>query len=520
MEPTQLKIRRHLASGGMAHIYLAEDKNEKRLVVKRLKPEVATQTEACALFEDEIRTLKALKDVPGVVTYLGDGQDDDGRYLLMSYIDGISLADCLQSPHSAARMTETVLLSIARATLTTLKRIHTQTDANTDLNIIHRDLSPENILIDSHGSLFIIDFGVAFQATNQRHTTHGEIKGKFAYMAPEQTYANAELDQRADLYAIGLILFELATGQYAFQGPTNTDTVNAVRKGLQLDTMGQPQHISDTFWHVIQTLTAVDKNERPTCAEAVLSELEALFIEHNTQRQQRHLLAEAANHVKATLNKKQQELTSTRSTVRVMNMSSAGQETRRPQQRSRPILISLLALVGVSVITWRLWAPEPAPILTNEQEDSPADIILVEQASRKGNDDLTKKPIAKEPSKELAIETPTQRPNKAETTPPKTQRKESSQSDARPLPQKRSIKNTEAQVRQAQTGLLSIISEPWAYIYVDGQALGQTTPLLKHRLKAGRHELTLKAPAHKLFRSYTIHINANGHLEKYFDLKK
>jgi serine/threonine-protein kinase len=221
-----------LASGGMATVYLARLSGaggfQRFVAIKRLHPHLANDNEFVQMFLDEAR-LAARLHHPNVVPILEIGESPQGYYLVMEYVEGDTLARILARSAQAGRMlSPKVSMRICLDSIMGLHVAHElKDDDGQPLNIVHRDVSPQNILIGMDGSGRITDFGVARATTRLSTTRTGQLKGKLAYMAPEQA-RGAEVDRRADVFAMGIVLWECLAQKRLFKGEGEADTLNRV----------------------------------------------------------------------------------------------------------------------------------------------------------------------------------------------------------------------------------------------------------------------------------------------------
>lgn len=206
-----------LAAGGMATVYLARLGGaggfQRLYAIKRLHPHLAHEREFVEMFLDEAR-LAARIHHPNVVPILEVGQADSGYFLVMEYIEGETLARLLgRSASRGEKIPTRIGAKIVLDTLAGLEAAHDlRDDFGEPLNIVHRDVSPQNVMVGVDGTGRITDFGVARAATRLTTTRAGQLKGKLGYMAPEQAQGK-RLDRRADIFATAVILWELTTGR-------------------------------------------------------------------------------------------------------------------------------------------------------------------------------------------------------------------------------------------------------------------------------------------------------------------
>lgn len=211
-----------LTQGGMAEVYLARQKGpagySKLVVVKRVKPNLANDKDFVAMFVNEAR-LAALINHPNVVQIFDLGQDKRDWFLAMEFLDG---RDMLQVGRACRALNKAVPFDVTARIIADachgLDHAHRLVGADgKPLNLVHRDMSPENILITFEGQVKVVDFGIAKARDNAFRTQAGQIKGKLGYVAPEAILGKP-LDARADIFAIGATLYLFLCGRPAFTG--------------------------------------------------------------------------------------------------------------------------------------------------------------------------------------------------------------------------------------------------------------------------------------------------------------
>lgn len=218
----QFNLERHIATGGMAEVYLARRAGalprDPPVVVKRMLPELAVRPHFVQMFLDEGKLAARLRH-PNIVGVLELGREGESCFIAMELVDGPHLgalfAHSLRAGHPLP--VELCAYIVARAA-DGLHFAHDKEDpaSGQPLRIVHRDISPQNILVSRAGDVKVTDFGVAKAATQQARTRTGVVKGKVAYMAPEQCLGNA-VDRRADIFALGVVLYELLTRKRLFR---------------------------------------------------------------------------------------------------------------------------------------------------------------------------------------------------------------------------------------------------------------------------------------------------------------
>ncbi|MBI2894913.1 MAG: protein kinase [Deltaproteobacteria bacterium] len=216
-----------IARGGMAEIFVATQRSEggfsRRVVVKRILPHLGCDPEFTRMFLDEARIAMRLSH-PHIAHTYDVGKEGDEAFIVLELVDGPSLRDLSKR----GRLPEGVALRIAADVAAALSHAHRLTDdAGHPLAIVHRDVSPHNILVGRDGSVKLIDFGIAKARTQLHDTESGSLKGKFAYMAPEQ-FQGSGVDPRTDLFSLSVVLWEMLAGQRLFKHESAPETMRAI----------------------------------------------------------------------------------------------------------------------------------------------------------------------------------------------------------------------------------------------------------------------------------------------------
>src|SRR5215831_11707885 len=205
---TRYVIKRKLGSGGMADVYLAEDQElGRRVALKLLDDRHAADEQFVERFRREAQNAAGLNH-PNIVSIFDRGQAEDTYYIAMEFLDGRTLKELVVSRGAAPI---NVAIEYARQILSALRFAHRH-------GIVHRDIKPHNVLVDSEGRVKVTDFGIARAGTSQMTET-GSIVGTAQYLSPEQAQGR-QVDQRSDLYSLGIVLYELLTGKTPFDGET------------------------------------------------------------------------------------------------------------------------------------------------------------------------------------------------------------------------------------------------------------------------------------------------------------
>lgn len=222
-----------IASGGMATVYLARLAGvggfQRFVAIKRLHPHLAKEKEFVEMFLDEARLAAGIHH-PNVVPILEVGASERGYYLVMEYIEGDTLARLLaRAATTAGKIPADIAIRILLDMLQGLHAAHELKDEKgMATELVHRDVSPQNILVGMDGVSRITDFGVARAASRLSATRVGQLKGKIAYMAPEQAAGDTRVDRRADIFSAGIVLWEVLASRRLFKAENEAATLSRV----------------------------------------------------------------------------------------------------------------------------------------------------------------------------------------------------------------------------------------------------------------------------------------------------
>ncbi len=236
-EPLPTRIDRYeplkkLATGGMAEIFLAKQSGlegfEKVVVLKRILTHLATDEEFVSMFLDEARIAAKLSH-PNIAQIYDLGKADNTYYIAMEYVSGRNVQHLINKQQSqGGHLPVEHVCRIMAGVCDGLFYAHSRKDYDgKPLNIVHRDISPQNILVSFAGGVKVVDFGIAKASTQLAQTRAGVLKGKYAYMSPEQV-RGAKVDHRSDLFAVGLVMYEMLTGMRAFERESSLKTLKAI----------------------------------------------------------------------------------------------------------------------------------------------------------------------------------------------------------------------------------------------------------------------------------------------------
>ncbi len=214
----------------MAEIFLAKTRSHLTVALKRIHPNLASKAKFIQMFLDEARTVIQLRH-PNIVQMLDFGKINDSYFFTMEWIDGKSLAEVVGRQHEMrAKFPPDVVMWLGMDICEGLAYAHSKRDHyNQPLGIVHRDISPPNVLVTKACMAKVADFGIAEIRNKGVQTQPGVIRGKFSYMSPEQSYGEV-LDQRSDLFSVGVVMYELITDQRLFLRDNEQATIDAVRE--------------------------------------------------------------------------------------------------------------------------------------------------------------------------------------------------------------------------------------------------------------------------------------------------
>ncbi|MBX7098527.1 MAG: protein kinase [Myxococcaceae bacterium] len=233
-QPSRLgnyQLIKKLATGGMAEVWLAKQIGiegfNRHVVIKRILPHLAEDPEFVQMFLNEAK-IAAKFSHPNIAQIFDFGEKDGTYFIAMEFIHGEDLGRLMRKAWSTGQwIARPLAIRIVASACEGLHYAHTRRDENGQpLKVVHRDISPQNILISFDGSVKVVDFGIAKAADQVSMTKSGAIKGKFAYMAPEQA-AGKPLDARTDVFALGLVLYELLTGVRPLKRDSELATLQA-----------------------------------------------------------------------------------------------------------------------------------------------------------------------------------------------------------------------------------------------------------------------------------------------------
>lgn len=506
---------------------------EKMVALKVVRKDLAENDEFASLFIHEARLAMGLSHA-NIVQSFDAGRIDNQLFLAMEYVSGFHLGDLLEASerHLGQPIPHRHLIYVAVEVLKGLDYAHRRVDTeDRSLGIVHRDVSPGNILISREGEVKVVDFGIAKSALRSRKTTAGRVKGKLPYIAPEQLRESG-VDRRTDLYSLGAVMYEALTGHWLVDP---NDTEKAIQDVLQ-GRFARPREIIREIPEALEAIVlralSTEPGGRYPTAPAMRQELERYALtegyllssadladflaEVSSGRDEGHALtpppsietphrdSKAGDEARpfndllgAQLRKVDTADTysvfTTDEVSGVLEPALSGSTGDLPIRRDRRLgwalaLVAFAAAVAVFVLRGTeeptSEASAPGAIAEPEARPDAPEIEASRTASAPVNEVVA--PIEPTPIEPVVAEPVTQ-----ET--PKARRKAKRRVEAKMAP------------TATQSAFVSVNSDPWSYVVIDGKRI-RATPLRSYRITPGRHEIVLRNPDAGLERRFEIEV--------------
>src|SRR3954464_15859683 len=276
------KLVRLIAAGGMAEVYLARQAGaagfEKLVCLKRILPQLARDKQFVEMFLNEAR-LAARLDHPNIVSIFDLGEANGNYFIAMEFIDGPSLrAVGKRASERGEYLPIPELCKIIAMAAGGLQYAHDLNDPQGNpLGLVHRDISPDNILVHRNGVAKVVDFGIAKAANSSGATRTGTLKGKVAYMPPEQLRGEP-LDRRADVFALGVVLYELLAGKRPWEGDSEVSLIGRIITEVPAPLATLRPEAPGGLMGVLDRALAKDREARYASCHELQADLEALLV--------------------------------------------------------------------------------------------------------------------------------------------------------------------------------------------------------------------------------------------------
>ncbi|HEY1811574.1 MAG TPA: serine/threonine-protein kinase [Kofleriaceae bacterium] len=261
-------ITERLDHGGMAEVFRGVSESmdgfKKAVAIKRILPNLTKNQKFVSMFLDEARLSLFLQHANIVQVFDISKTPDNAYFLVMEYVDGCNLKALIErSKQKTKRIEIAHSIYIMTECCKALNYAHflEHPETNEPLGIVHRDISPPNILLSKNGEVKLVDFGLAKANTQIESTDQGVVKGKFSYLSPEAA-SGQEVDHRADVFAVGIILWEMFTGRRLFYGESDYQTVELVRQARVPSIAALNPEIESELEQIVRKSLARDPNER------------------------------------------------------------------------------------------------------------------------------------------------------------------------------------------------------------------------------------------------------------------
>lgn len=292
-----------IGGGGMASVYLGRRLDEsapglKIVALKVIREELAKDQQYLDMFTDEARILSRL-DHPGIIRHVdyGKGEGEEGshhRYIAMELVIGRSLMDAWEACNRAGKhMPIDLAAYVAARVADALDYAHAlRGDDGKRIDLIHRDVNPTNVFLTYDGQVKLIDFGLAKAVGRVHKSREGIVKGKVPYLSPEQITEDA-IDQRTDIYALGVTLWEMTTGKRLFKRGTDLETIRAIQAHVIPDPRETVEGLyPESLFQIVRRALAKDRADRYQTAGEMAKDLEAFLAKYGRKTPMAHALAD------------------------------------------------------------------------------------------------------------------------------------------------------------------------------------------------------------------------------------
>jgi len=291
----KLTLLGQIGAGGMARIFLARARGlggfEKLVVVKQILPHLAEDAEFIARFFQEAR-LAATLDHPNIASVYDVDEDGSSYFYSMEYVRGRDLHKVMRKANAQGRrLSLDEIVAIVGGLCAGLHHAHTRIGPDGHpLGIVHRDVSPSNVLLSFEGAVKLADFGVAKARTGMVSTEAGTLRGKLGYMSPEQCRGEA-IDRRSDVYAVGVLLWEMLTGQRLHHGDSEIAIIHRIAREEAPSPRALRPDVPDDLERIVARALARGPAQRHPSAHALQAELEEHARQHRLATSARTVVA-------------------------------------------------------------------------------------------------------------------------------------------------------------------------------------------------------------------------------------
>lgn len=530
-------LLKRIAVGGMAEIYRAEIHGvggfRREVAIKKVLPDQGDDNDSASMLLDEARIAAGLMH-PCIVQVLNCGIHEGVYYIVMEYVSGKSLRRLMtRLAQRGSRLTWNEALGVGVCILQGLACAHSKVDdAGVPMDIVHRDVTPENVLLSYEGAVKLADFGIARATGRITKTETGMVRGKLTYMAPEQLRGTA-IDHRVDQYAAALVIAEMFLGHTVFDGPTEAAVFAAVMEGAlpRLQAMADAEAALGRAYPAIQRALSTSRDDRFTCTQDFADALSALVESGELATTPTALAKHMRDMFGPDQIQEEEEIQRLRSQVRMASAPNVPLPApRRHQgfagQGENPTLIIDAGVDGIKTSGTKMSAdvkPEPTP--EPKGRTLPASyrllgalaILTTVAVGAWGAQDFFSRPAPPDPT--VAVVPAPTAPPVAPPVKPLAENAASAPAKAVvPLPRPRVAPRVPVAAPLPAPGILDVACLPWCEIRINGRLVGNS-PLRQHEIPSGKYDVEAFNPPTGLRETKHLAVTAGQNVHLRFRLQ-
>ncbi len=496
------RVSQRLAAGGMGEIFLADQTGphnlKRKVILKTMLPEMMESAGMVTDFLDEARVLSSLNH-PNIVSILEVAEWNGRPLIVMEYINGINLGELVRlSLKQGTKIPFNVIARIICDCAMGLGFAHNaQNSDGESLHLVHRDISPGNLMLRPDGVTKVLDFGIAKAADSDHRTATGVVKGKLSYMSPEQLGGDP-LDGRSDQFSLGIVFWELCTRARIFQDAQNPQIIQRILHGVMDAPSTLEEQIPKELESIIMRMLSANKDKRFATLEELAQALEGYLAQSN----QPTTSVDVAQYIKPLFALREKDVAEQKEQVTQELKNLFGPATPvASKQATIPwyfVLSAVLLICAGGFALYGLNQTQPP----SESPPSP--------------DPQVKKTLPIAPLGSLQeVKTKTKPKPSAKPNPKKRKLKKRPKKNL-PAPAEASPKK---EMDTPETVQINIRTDPWAQLFVDGKPVG-ITPFFKLNIDTGKHQLRFVNEEEGITRTYTVNIKGDKQERLYFDLRR
>ncbi len=504
-----------IAIGGMAEIFRAKtfgvEGFEKTVVIKQILPQFSQDEEFITMLIDEAKIAGQLSH-SNIAQVLALDRIEDTYYISMEFIEGKDLRTIIKGGQKMGMpLSQELAVLIGMEIAQALDYAHRKRDARgAELNIIHRDISPQNILISYEGEVKLTDFGIAKAAIQARMSQSGVLKGKYAYMSPEQARGKA-IDRRSDIFSLGIVIYEMLTGERLFLGDSDIGTLEKVKAAR----VEPPSRINKDIPEELETtvLKALAKEPSDRYQDASPLHKDLARSLHPSWVSSADLSRYLTTIFQEVIRKEKQRMEE----IDNLPLLKEYRESLRAQKDEAAFDTERAHTVTRGLLREQAGGPGSPAARPKERVKSPRRavtvgitlVLLILGFGTLWFKFLTaSRPLPPSPPPEVK---PSSLPVPKASPPPP------SRPEIKPRPMPTPVQMP--MIKKAY-GFLDINALPWAHLYIDGVKYEKSTPVLGIKLTEGEHRLHLVNPYLGLEKKLTVEIKKDQTIKRIIDLKQ